>query len=71
MAIAIYVKTESCDSYLFCEETPEELMESVKSLGDELAYVGDYEINGTSAPQRFKFKEDFEAVLEAAQDENE
>lgn len=45
MSIAVYVKTESCDEYLYCFEgdpSPDDLIDNLKNaLGDEFAYVSE------------------------------
>lgn len=47
MIIAVHLKTESGDGYLFLEEVSSEMemLEGIEQeLGDELGYVSDYDI---------------------------
>ena len=50
MAIAIYLKTESNDPYLFCYDVTEEqdikyIINAIANImGDEMAYVFDWEV---------------------------
>lgn len=54
MAIAIYLKTESCDSYLFCYEVTEQqdikyIVSAIANImGEEMGFVSDWEVADSS-----------------------
>ena len=60
MAAAIYIKTESGDSYVYAfdgQPTKEEIIKSLKEkMGEEYDYISNYEMDFTYEIKKFKIK---------------